>query len=172
MSDETVEDRTPENRDSKGKEKAKARVTTQRISTTQPEIVDIDPILAEVPPDALGLFMVDFKYLMLVEGAQMVTLGRDMGIEGASVYIDLTPYQGTPLGVSRRHAAIQLSQNMYLLQDLGSTNGTWLNEARLPPHTSRTLNNGDMVRFGRVETCVVFHDPGTSQGSEIDSAST
>lgn len=165
MSDQAVEDKNSKNDGGESKGKAAVRVTTQRIATTQLEPVDIEPILAEVPPDALGLYIVDFRYLVLIEGAQSITLGREMDIEEASVRIDLTPYQGAPLGVSRRHAVIEISQNMCTVQDLGSTNGTWLNEARLPSYVSRMLNSGDMVRFGQVKTCVVFHSPKAAQGS-------
>lgn len=52
--------------------------------------------------------------------------------------------------VSRRHARITLSEGKYLLEDLGSTNGTFVNRGkRLPPGTRHTLNDGDEIIVGK-----------------------
>jgi class 3 adenylate cyclase len=48
--------------------------------------------------------------------------------------------------VSRYHARLDWTGSMYVLEDLGSKNGTWLNHRRLEGPTP--LNDGDMVRFG------------------------
>jgi hypothetical protein len=144
----------------------KERVTTVRVSDAQFETLDIAPKLAAVPPDALGLFVMNSEQPVLIKGAQRVTLGRH--VEGSMpVSIDLTDYGAALLGVSRQHAAILVSQDMYLLQDLGSTNGTWLNEIRLPPHIPRTLKNGDMIRLGQLRIYVVFHAPKSDQSPEV-----
>ncbi|MCA9056966.1 MAG: FHA domain-containing protein, partial [Planctomycetaceae bacterium] len=47
--------------------------------------------------------------------------------------------------VSRRHALIELVNNEYQVSDLGSTNGTMVNECRL---TSAVLKPGDRLQFG------------------------
>lgn len=47
--------------------------------------------------------------------------------------------------VSRRHAAIQRDENGYYVSDLGSTNGTCVNEQRIQ---SSRLTPGDRVQFG------------------------
>jgi pSer/pThr/pTyr-binding forkhead associated (FHA) protein len=143
----------------------KARITTVKVADVQFETLDITPKLAKVPPDALGLFVMNSEQPVLIKGAQRVTLGRR--VEGGTpVSIDLTDYGAALLGVSRQHAAILVSQEMYLLQDLGSTNGTWLNEVRLPPHIPRTLKNGDMIRLGQLRVYVVFHALKSAQDSE------
>lgn len=38
--------------------------------------------------------------------------------------------------------------NSYQIADLNSTNGTFVNEQRLPPHAPRALNTGDVIRIG------------------------
>jgi diguanylate cyclase (GGDEF)-like protein len=48
--------------------------------------------------------------------------------------------------VSRRHARIVLTDNGVLLNDLGSTNGTYVNDE---PITERTLAHGDLIKVGR-----------------------
>jgi hypothetical protein len=58
--------------------------------------------------------------------------------------------------VSRRHARITLSDGKYQLEDLGSTNGTFVNRGkRLPPGTRHTLNDGDEIIVGK--TFLRFH---------------
>lgn len=149
----------------------KARITTVKVADVQLEALDVTPKLAKVPPDALGLFVMNSEQPVLIKGAQRVTLGRR--VEGGTpVSIDLTDYGAALLGVSRQHAAILVSQDMYLLQDLGSTNGTWLNEVRLPPHIPRTLKNGDMIRLGQLRIYVVFHAPKSVQESDTVKAAT
>jgi predicted component of type VI protein secretion system len=62
--------------------------------------------------------------------------------------------------VSSRHA--QLSQDDsgdYILRDLGSTNGTMLNGKDLEPETGHRLQNGDKIRFGKVDTSYKSENP-------------
>lgn len=52
--------------------------------------------------------------------------------------------------VSRRHARIQLMNNQYLIEDLGSTNGTFINRGpRLLPGSKQPLNHGDEIIVGK-----------------------
>jgi hypothetical protein len=52
--------------------------------------------------------------------------------------------------VSRRHAKIQFLNNQYLIEDLGSTNGTFVNRGpRLAPGAKQPLKNGDEIIVGK-----------------------
>lgn len=52
--------------------------------------------------------------------------------------------------VSRRHARIQFINNQYLIEDMGSTNGTFINRGpRLLPGIKQPLNNGDEIIVGK-----------------------
>lgn len=62
--------------------------------------------------------------------------------------VDLTADDGAEKGVSRLHAKIQSMQEGLVLIDLESTNGTLLNNYRLPPHQPYPLQSGDEIRFG------------------------
>lgn len=56
-------------------------------------------------------------------------------------------------GVSRRHAEIFAVGEMYFIRDLGSRNGTYVNEERI---SEELLREGDRVRIG--QTTLVFED--------------
>jgi hypothetical protein len=52
--------------------------------------------------------------------------------------------------VSRRHARITFRDGQYFLEDLGSTNGTFVNRGRrLSPGTRQALNDGDEIIVGK-----------------------
>lgn len=52
--------------------------------------------------------------------------------------------------VSRRHARIQFLNNQFLIEDLGSTNGTFINRGpRLLPGNKQPLNHGDEIIVGK-----------------------
>ena len=50
--------------------------------------------------------------------------------------------------ISRVHAQIELLQDEYILTDLGSLNGTYVNGKRI--HRAR-LNSGDQIKLGKTE---------------------
>ncbi|WP_281427958.1 FHA domain-containing protein [Chloracidobacterium aggregatum] len=58
--------------------------------------------------------------------------------------------------VSRRHARIVCQDGQYVLEDLGSTNGTFVNRGRrLLPGNRHPLNDGDEIIVGK--TFLKFH---------------
>ncbi|HEY6284994.1 MAG TPA: FAD-dependent oxidoreductase [Ktedonobacteraceae bacterium] len=52
--------------------------------------------------------------------------------------------------VSRRHAMITYANGCYQLRDLGSRNGTFLNDNHLEPYSVHIINPGDQIRIGTV----------------------
>jgi len=71
---------------------------------------------------------------------RVMTVGRQSGIY---LLID----HGT---VSRRHAEISYANGQYVLRDLGSSNGTFINDSRLEPGSVHILKQDDRVLFGKV----------------------
>jgi S1-C subfamily serine protease len=59
------------------------------------------------------------------------------------------------LDVSSRHAAIMAKTEGYVLQDLGSKNGTYVNGQRV--EGDRVLKDGDVIGFGAKGPAVEFH---------------
>jgi len=67
---------------------------------------------------------------------------------------------------SRLHALIKLGTGSVSLEDLGSKNGTFINEKRLPRGVETRLKPGDQIRFARQK--FEFCDAGPEQPSWID----
>jgi pSer/pThr/pTyr-binding forkhead associated (FHA) protein len=53
--------------------------------------------------------------------------------------------------VSGRHGIIELAEDGVYLTDIGSTNGTLLNEAKLAPNMRTKMAEGDVIRLGSLE---------------------
>lgn len=81
--------------------------------------------------------------------AQEITIGRD----------DSNMIAINDVEVSRRHAKVELRGSACVIQDLGSTNGTFVNGQRLSG--VQVLNPGDTVSFGEGIMLVyeVVYDP-------------
>jgi ribosomal protein L40E len=74
-----------------------------------------------------------------------------IGRRGGELPVDLDLEFYDPEGyVSRNHARITAQQRRYLVADIGSANGTYVNEERLTPHRPRPLRQGDRIRLGRI----------------------
>jgi pSer/pThr/pTyr-binding forkhead associated (FHA) protein len=83
-------------------------------------------------------------------GKATVVLGREDAPSNSFPDIDLTPYGAEEGGVSRLHARLILSGNDWAIEDLESTNFTFVNRKRIAPKTPTPLNDGDEIRLGRV----------------------
>lgn len=95
---------------------------------------------------------------------QEIVLGRRDPATGALPDVDLTPFAGYRMGVSRRHSQIKRSHDGHLeLFDLGSSNGTFLNGERLEAHYPYRLRDGDKIALGQISIHVHFERSMTSQ---------
>jgi hypothetical protein len=118
--------------------------------------------LTKLYPDTVALLVSEQQQPILVKATGKVILGR-YSPGDASLSVDLTPYSANLLGVSRQHAMIWRPSKSYMIQDIGSTNGTWLNEMRLVPHRPYELHSGDMVRLGQLALYVYFNTAAAEQ---------
>ncbi len=80
-----------------------------------------------------------------------VLVGREDPYSNVFPDVDLSPHDGEEAGVSRRHFKLTLAEGRYAIQDLGSTNYTWVNQRRLEPDTPNRLSDGDEIRAGRLK---------------------
>jgi hypothetical protein len=84
-----------------------------------------------------------------------IILGRHSH-DNLPLTVDLTDYRAYTLGVSRRHAVINRTDEGYMLVDLGGANGTWLNRERLVPHKPYRLESGDLILLGQLSLYISF----------------
>lgn len=77
-----------------------------------------------------------------------LVLGRTHG--NTVVDIDLDPYQASKYGVSRRHARLVSRSNRWLLEDLHSLNGTFVNGVEVKHGQPVELNHKDSIRLSHM----------------------
>jgi hypothetical protein len=65
--------------------------------------------------------------------------------------VDLGPYGGLDLGISRRHFRLTRNGDHFYLEDLGALNGSIVNGQRIPPYTLHPLRSGDRIMLGKME---------------------
>jgi hypothetical protein len=79
-----------------------------------------------------------------------VFLGREDAAHGILPDLDLTPDGGLEKGVSRRHAKIFSQGETFYIEDVGSANGTFLNDRRLTPYLPYSVDSGDRIQIGQL----------------------
>jgi pSer/pThr/pTyr-binding forkhead associated (FHA) protein len=79
-----------------------------------------------------------------------VVIGREDPFSEVFPDLDLTEFGGADGGVSRKHAVIHRTGTGCTIEDMGSTNGTYVNKKRVQPHAPQEIKPGDEVRFGKV----------------------
>jgi NADPH-dependent 2,4-dienoyl-CoA reductase/sulfur reductase-like enzyme/Fe-S-cluster-containing hydrogenase component 2/CRP-like cAMP-binding protein len=84
---------------------------------------------------------VTFKEEQLRLGSEKISIGRR---PEASLYIE-------HVSISRQHAEIEYVQGQYRVRDVGSSNGTFINNVKLPPNSIHLLQQSDKIRFGDVQ---------------------
>ena len=98
----------------------------------------------------LSQFKKSEKYFLMCQGKKIsivekISIGRDKDND-------------IPLNdalVSRHHAVIQKIREAYFLQDLGSTNGTFVNGKRIPDGKYIKLNRTDKIKIGKSELSLI-----------------
>lgn len=109
-----------------------------------------DTLLVQIPTVGKVLITVAI-------GAELI-IGRfnleDMG----PLCLNLNPFNGAQQGVSRRHAKIMHSESGWWVQDIGSSNGTWLNGERLQPLRSYALQSTSHLLLSHMEFYAILPD--------------
>jgi len=112
-------------------QKVYAKEPTDGASKVKPQV----PMEATLVP-----YADDTRSTLLLSQSKVMVVGRQAG---SYLLIDHE-------SVSRRHAEISYVDDHYAVRDLGSSNGTLVNEAPLEAGKARELKPGDRVRFGKV----------------------
>lgn len=92
---------------------------------------------------------------IVITNEDIIRIGRT-DQESTSVTLDVTPFYGAELGVSRLHAEIVFQEGSYFIKDMGSTNGTWVNNTKIAPYRQTLLQDADQIRLGHFTMLVKF----------------
>lgn len=74
--------------------------------------------------------------------------------------VDLAQLGGREVGVSRRHAMLRWMGGHWTLTDLGSANGTFVNESALVPNVPTVVQESSRIRFGALAVTLRSAAPG------------
>lgn len=113
----------------------------------------------EVAARMVELVLLEQEGVIPLFPGQHVVLGRAVK-DQPPPDLDLSPFGGYRAGVSRRHALLQFDGRRLSITDLQSSNGTWVNEQRIPPRQPVWLRHGDVLRLGKMKFQVVFRQGG------------
>lgn len=108
------------------------------------------------PDMLLRLEVPDYPDATVIDVQGELVVGRSDNVTGYVPEIDLTVQGGYRLGLSRRHVLLSRVGETLKLTDLGSRNGTLINDDRLSPNESRILQDGDEIQLGNLVVRVRF----------------
>jgi len=133
---------------------------TSRNPAENPLVLDtIDPAIeGTLAPNTVALYIDSSLTPLLVAVPDHVVIGRRATQNKIQPQVDLTDYGAYKFGVSRLHAAIGRTPTGYNVEDLASSNGTWLNGVRLAPHEIRDLAPKDQLVLGKIRISLYFEN--------------
>jgi hypothetical protein len=112
-------------------------------------------VLAQQGPDAVD-FPLYFPERRIVLQGDTTLIGRGNRKQGVDPEIDLGIHPADR-GVSTQHAVLRIHDSVLTITDLGSTNGTTLNDSddRLPEGEETPLIDGDRIHIGAWTTITI-----------------
>jgi pSer/pThr/pTyr-binding forkhead associated (FHA) protein len=103
---------------------------------------------ATSPALSIEVEMLSSGRKVLLSADREILAGRLDAAHGIFPELDLTTDGGLEQGVSRRHARIYTRDGTCFVEDLDSTNGTFLNGERLTPYLPYAFRDGDSLTLG------------------------
>jgi hypothetical protein len=143
----------------------KTMTTTYQIPKVHlPSTAEIDAVqendVREIPEMGLAVYHARSMTPFAVRLDTHFIIGRKTD-GGAEDLLDMTLLDGYIMGVSKQHVRIQLVGSGYQITDLGSMNGTWVNEVRLVANQPAILPNAARVRLGQMELYFTYRLKGS-----------
>lgn len=115
----------------------------------------------ETRPDLIIPWVVEFRIvgtpdIVRAPIAESMMIGRRDEEADFTPEVDLTDYNAIDFGVSRRHAQLHARDNRVTIEDLGSSNGTYINDKQIPVYRPKRIHKGDKIRLGKMQLQVHF----------------
>ncbi len=128
------------------------------ISRANPWLSEPIEVSVEAPPVPLVIRVLSTGREIQLPSTPEVHIGRTDAAHGIFPDLDLSADGGLEGGVSRHHCKIHQRGSSYLVEDVGSANGTFLNGQRLTPYLPHVLKNGDKLQLGRLALEVIIQE--------------
>ncbi|NWG18355.1 MAG: FHA domain-containing protein [Chloroflexi bacterium] len=91
---------------------------------------------------------------------QAVSFGRAGSTGSLKNHVDLTRYDAVNYGVSRLHMILHNKDGKFMVEDLDTVNGTYINGDPIQPRQPTPVKNGDEIRLGQLRIYIYFiQDP-------------
>ena len=139
-------------------------LSTEPIPDEELPVSQADPWASALLGETTALSLIPLRIKVLSTGRQIqlppmaeAYIGRLDEARGIFPDVDLTPDGGLTGGVSRRHCRIHQRGKTYLVEDVGSANGTFRNGRRLTPYLPHVLEHGDELQLGSIKLEVIIH---------------
>lgn len=114
-----------------------------------PPVIPASEDLSTRPLISASLYFKDDNREIIVPYKPLIYIGRTDKTSGQIIDIDLTELDRGRV-VSRKHGYISCTEGRYRIADIGSMNGTFLNNDRLEKDIEYDLKNGDEIVFGKL----------------------
>jgi len=136
-------------------------LSTAAIQATESPITEAGKAPPPPPPTDItdggaSIHIVRTGQILPLIGRNEFTIGRISQGQSIMPDIDLTPYEAYSQGVSRLHATVRISEENITIEDLGSSNGTRINNQKINPHQNHSLDHGDVIALGRFKIQILI----------------
>jgi pSer/pThr/pTyr-binding forkhead associated (FHA) protein len=135
--------------------------TTKAVLLSPADVEEHPEKKPVLPPDTVAIHLPGRQEPLVFQGKNDISMGRSHIGDTQLPDVDFITDRGGLLGVSRRHSIIRQSGEGHIIEDLNSTNGTWVNGTPLVPKQHFPLQNGDQVQLGQLILFVYFSYSGS-----------
>jgi hypothetical protein len=114
---------------------------------------DVEDDLSTATPlggPCILFYLPDMRDPIKFVNTDLIIFGRRDKRNKFTPTVDLTEHHGSLLGVSRQHAKVVFYEGDFYVTDLGSTNGTWVNDRPVDTDDTVKLTAGDLLRLGHL----------------------
>jgi hypothetical protein len=110
------------------------------------------PFYMNVGHSRIGLIIVHMNMQLVLDLSKPILLGRNFSESSTThLCIDLTPFDAESMGVSRRHALMEIQDNRLVVTDQQSSNGTLVNSKTIEPLIPFLIMQGDLLTLGHMK---------------------
>jgi pSer/pThr/pTyr-binding forkhead associated (FHA) protein len=151
-------------------------VEQNQVSDTRPHTVNKTPVETLILSENLSpaeikqllgtaFFNEHASLLLYIEGISnplaikptpKTFIGRSEDSTPECLHVDLTPYGAKEKGVSRLHVILYRTLVTISLEDLNSTNRTYVNGVMIPTRQVQMLHDGDEIMLGALRIRLAF----------------